>query len=234
MFTTYLQDIGLKHIIKYLEKTKLNNFVKEVFSMNFPSLSKKEIEKLYIYDIPKISADGSCSILEEKNEKPYNLAETFGLSYDLEELVRHPQTIRLWRLQQIVKKLFTETETNWLGIYRKIKNIKRELVLIKESYQGIMSRPEFPLTKNFAKKSNNSTVGLTGKAIILQDIFFHKGPYYKCDGNVQSEFCLPIISKKNILGIIDAESFQKNFYTNARILQIAKVAFDLGERHLGV
>ncbi len=227
MFKNYLKQIGLEYLIKDIEKIDLNNFVKDAFEQNFQNLSDKEIQNLYVYDVPKLSADGSCSILEEKNETPYDLSQIFGTSPS--------QTLYLWRLKQIVKKLYELTGVDWLGIYKKTNNTKNEPVLVKESYLGLFSRPEFPLTKEFAKKSNNSTVGLTGKAKVIQDVSSNEGPYYKCDGKVQSEFCLPIISPKSsraksrdlVIGIIDAESFSTNFFTSERLLQIAKVAYDL-------
>lgn len=63
----------------HLDEFELNNFVADAFAADFPDLSDEEVKKLYVYDVPKMSAGGSCSILGEKAEKPYNLAQTFGL-----------------------------------------------------------------------------------------------------------------------------------------------------------
>lgn len=200
---------------------------------------------------PKLSADGSCSILEEKSDTPYNLAETFGIikphsnpllkgegkrkDFLLKEMRKNSHTLRLWRFGIIKENVSKATHVDWFGIYRKLRNSNGEIVLAKESYFGVFSRPEFPLTEEFAKKSNNSTVGLTGKAIVIQDVYAHSGAYYKCDGKVQSEFCVPILDKSNsVIGILDAESLPKNFYTDERLLQIAKVAYDLGKINLGI
>jgi|SRR6185369_9550279 len=235
MFEKYLKTIGLENLIPHLDEFVLNDFVAESFAAEFPDLSAEEVKKLYVYDVPKMSPDGSCSIIEEKADNPYNLAETFDLNSDWESLKDDPQTVRLLRLKKIVQKIFEQTEVEWFGIYRKEANLKGELVLVKESYAGIFSRAEFPLTKEFAKKSNNSTVGLSGRAIVIQDVAAHSGAYYKCDGEVNSEFCLPILGLDNkIIGIIDAEAFAKNHYSPERSLQIAKVAFDLGQNNLGV
>lgn len=238
MFSDYLNEIGLKELVKKTKYFKLNNFVTESFLQTKKNFSDQEIKKLYLYDIPKFSPDGSCSIVEEKNHEPYNLAITYGLSSpnnSFKKLEINPHTLRLWRLKSVIQKLFNKTKVNWLGAYRKLINPKGEIVLVKESYLGIFSRPEFPLTQDFAKKSNNSTVGLKGKAIVIQDIEKHTGAYYKCDGKVQSEFCLPILNlKKEVIGIIDAESFQKNFFSQELLLQISKVAYDLGKTNLGI
>lgn len=286
MFTDYLQQIGLKYLIPDITKTKLNNFVKEAFAKTKNNFTKEEIEKLCTYKVPKLSADGSCSIIDDLNPVPYDLRKIYGItSYSHPERSERSHSINklpkerdsshalsaaqndtnysmttilyLWRLKQIVNNLQKITGADWLGIYKKIKNEKGELILVKESYYGIPSRAEFPLTTEFAKKSNNPTVGLTGKAIVIGDIYAHSGAYYKCDGKVQSEFCVPITNvipserqrveestdpstpgvpygtpfaqddNSEILGIIDAEAFPKHFFTNEKILQITKTAYDL-------
>ena len=297
MFIDYLKTIGLEKLIEQIDKVQLNNVVEEAFHQKKTNFSDEEMRKLYMYDIPKITPDGSCSILEEKNDIPYNLAETFGLidnalsQKEREETIKNSRilknslhTLRLWRLQQITEKIYKLTKVDWFGIYRKLENLKGEAVLAKEAYLGVFSRPEFPLTQAFAKKSNNSTVGLTGKAIVIQDVEKHSGAYYTCDTKVQSEFCLPIFSQHNfplleerievksksssqaghqsakphpyslspgelsftkghirgegenelLVGIIDAEAAPKNFFTDSRLLQIAKVAYDLGKKNLGI
>ena len=43
-------------------------------------------------------------------------------------------------------------------------------VLVKLAYVGRPSRAEFPLTKEFAEKSTNSTVGLTGRATVIASL----------------------------------------------------------------
>jgi putative methionine-R-sulfoxide reductase with GAF domain len=135
----------------------------------------------------------------------------------------------LWRLNQVVTKLRQETDVDWLGIYKKVRKKHGDEVLWKLAYYDEPSRAEFPLTKEFAVHSNNSTVGLTGQAILIQDLAEYKGPYYKCDGRVKSEFCCPIIDLKGeIVGIIDAESFRENFFDDMKLLQITKVCSDLG------
>jgi len=233
MLHKYLKNIGLEELVKDIERTPLNNLVTEVFAKSHDNFSREEIEKLYIYDVPKLGPNGACSITHEKEEKPYNLAHTLGLQDD-EILKNHPQTLRLWRLKQIVSDLYKLTGVDWLGIYRKITKANGDVVLVKEVYKGSFSRAEFPLTQEFAKTSNNSTVGLSGKAVFFQDLLIYKGPYYECDGQVQSEYCGSILNKKGeVIGIIDAESFHKNFFTPEKILQLTKVCQDLGKINLG-
>lgn len=230
MFTDYLKQIGLEKLIFSYNKITLNNYVSEALKQKHKTFSCEEIMELYTYFIPKLTPDGSCSILEALQELPYNLAEALGLSYDCETLQSNSQTLRLWHLKKIIKNLHKQTKVDWLGIYKKVGNKKGQEILLKESYIGNPSRPEFPLTKGFAKHSNNATVGMSGKAVIVESVAKYSGPYYKCDGKVQSEFCLPILNRQNnIIGIIDAESFNVNHFTPERLLQIAKAAFDLGQ-----
>lgn len=226
-FNHYLKTIGLSHLDSNSQTTRLNEHVKTWFDRPLPELSNDEISQLYTYRVPKLGPGGSCSITDELEETPYDLSQTFGLQE--KSLEKHPMTVRLWRLNRIVESLHKETKADWLGIYRAIDKASGDHVLVKEVYKGAPSRAEFPLTEEFAKNSNNSTVGLTGKAVCFQDIEEYQGPYYKCDSKVQSEFCVPILSAEGIItGIIDAESFQKQFFMEERLLHIAKVCFDLG------
>lgn len=234
MFDKFIEQIGLNYLKYDINSLRFNSIVEDCWALDLFNLSDADIIHLYMYEIPEISPDGSCSIAGKKAEKPYNLAQILGLSSEVITLNNHPQTERLWKLKQVVDRLQKLTKSDWLGVYRKMVNDENELVLVKESYFGAMSRPEFPLTQEFAKHSNNSTVGLTGKAIVVKDVADYNGPYYECDNKVRSEFCCPIIHNDEVIGIIDAESFQQNFFTSEKILQIAKVCFDLGKHHLGI
>jgi len=64
-------------------------------------------------------------------------------------------------------------------------------VLVKEAYVGEPSRAEFPLTESFAERSNNSSVGLSGEAVLVEDVAEHDGPYYECDDSVRSGSAVP-------------------------------------------
>ena len=220
----YLSAIGLN----LDTKNNLNNFVKEALSEDTKIFSKDKIESIYRYPVPELGEGGGCGL---RAKEPYRLDKTLGLQNA--DLLDHPNTQRLYRLNQIVKNLQEITGVDWLGIYRKTENLSGEGILLKEAYYGRFSRAEFPLNSEFAKGSNNSTVGLTGKAIVVQDTRSYKGPYYTCDISVKSEFCLPILDGNNhVIGIIDAESFQSSFFTEERLLEICKVAKDLGESNL--
>src|SRR4029077_4003415 len=95
-------------------------------------------------------------------------------------------------------------------------NAAGEPVLVKVSYVGRASRAEFPLTTEFAQRSTNSTVGLTGRSTVIDDVSKHVeagGGFYVCDDGVQSEACVPILDGAyQVVGIVDAEAKDSAFF----------------------
>ena len=101
--TSYFSRIGLTADDKAAAKNKL---VETVFAEKSPTLETSVLSKLYTYREPEEGEDGTCSRIEKIKEKPFNLAEVFGLGADLSEaLLSKPQTALLWRLNQIVQQL---------------------------------------------------------------------------------------------------------------------------------
>jgi putative methionine-R-sulfoxide reductase with GAF domain len=105
-------------------------------------------------------------------------------------------------------------------------------VLVKLSYVGRPSRAEFPLTREFAERSTNSTVGLTGRATVIESVRQHVdagGGFYVCDADVQSEACLPIVGlRREVAGIVDAEAKPQAFFGAERLAVIAALALVAG------
>jgi L-methionine (R)-S-oxide reductase len=62
--------------------------------------------------------------------------------------------------------------------------------LLKTAYVGDPSRALFPLNEEFAKNSNNSTVGLSGRWVVVQDVRSYNGPYYECAQKACSIACV--------------------------------------------
>ena len=119
------------------------------------------------------------------------------------------------------------------GIYRKVV-VDSVPNLVKEAYTGSPSRALFPLTEEFAESSNNSWVGMQGKGKLIQDIREYNGPYYECNGAVLSELCVPIFNKDNqIIGIIDIESHNANFFSTIHLIYISQICVELGKIALG-
>lgn len=205
-------------------ETPFDPILIEVMSAETPSLSVDEVQSLYEYQVPIVAEGGACSRKKEMAAEPYCLADSLGLGKDYEALATHPHTARIWCLGKIVKLLSEEISAEWVGVYRSV-DLGSGPVLLKEAYVGRPSRAEFPLTKEFAENSNNSTVGLTGKAILVQNTNTYAGPYYMCDQDVQSEYCTPIIDESSgaVLGIIDAEAFRPDHFTAEFRARIDKV-----------
>ena len=141
---------------------------------------------------------------------------------------------RLFLLKLIVKELAEKLNIEWIGIYRKVEH-NGVPNLVKEAYVGSISRAYFPLTEEFAKNSNNSTVAMTKTAIYISNTraMTSDTPYYTCDMKVQSEFCLPILdSNDQVIGIIDAEAWRPNAFSDTAITFLLDVALKLGESNL--
>lgn len=237
-FGDYLQKIGISERAGSPDGATLNTLVEDAFAEAPPPFTRARVKGLFVYDVPK-EENGACMYPKVK-ETDYNLAHVEGVDPSLQGLENHPATTRLWHLKRIVNRLADATDTEWVGIYRAVTNAAGEPVLAKEAYHGDMSKPEFALTEANALVSNNSRVGLRGEAVIMDDVLgtLAADPntsYYTCNPNVDSEFCLPIFGKNgDIIGIIDAEAWAKNHFTPDRLLQVAKVAYDLGQNDMGL
>jgi len=188
------------------------------------------VEDCYVYPVPELGPDGACGV--GLADEPYNLAPICGLEYEPERLRDHPNTARLVALDETVRRLAEETNPDWLGVYRRATNSDGEEVLAKEAYVGEPSRAEFPLTESFAERSNNATVGLTGEAVLVDDVAEYDGPYYECDESVRSEFCCPILVGDDVVGIVDAEAHEPEHFTAERVLAIAGTCAALADSDL--
>lgn len=186
--------------------------------------SPLEEEQLYVYEIPIASSNESCSVPDAPvgpKTKIYNLAGVLG--------GRKASTPRkLAVLKELVRHATQITAVNWLGIYQARTKADGERVLVKLAYQGALSLPEFPLTPEWAARSNNSAVGLSGTARVINDVRAYVragGSYYTCDPKVLAEACLPLFTSgsREVIGIIDAEAWRKDFFTDdtlARLLAL--------------
>ena len=121
---------------------------------------------LYTYRVPMLTADGTCSIVDELAPVPYDLTAILG--------GRSEQTTRrLALLERLVERVQETTGSNWVGIYQRRDSAAGAPVLVKLAYVGLPSRAEFPLTPEFAERSTNATVGLTGHAAVIDDVAKH-------------------------------------------------------------
>jgi L-methionine (R)-S-oxide reductase len=176
---------------------------------------------LYTYQVPMLTEDGACSIVDQLAPMPYDLAAILG--------GRSEQTTRrLALLERLVERAQETTGAAWVGIYQRRVNSAGVPVLVKLAYVGRASRAEFPLTHEFAAKSTNSTVGLTGRATVIDDVGKHVeagGGFYVCDDGIQSEACVPILDEQHdVAGIIDVEATQRGFFGADRLAVVAALA----------
>ena len=195
------------------------------------------LSSIFMYKVPKLTPDDTCSRALEP--------EPFDLHRALTGRAFEPATAdtvlaqRLLKLGSVVRHIASCTSAEWVGIYRVIPSdtiaypvlVGSSSTLVKEAYVGAPSRPFFPLTAEFAAKSNNSTVGLSGDAIVIQDTrcIDDDTPYYSCDGKVRSELCAPIRNDSGkIIGIMDVEAFAPGFFTPERVSLILNMCSRLG------
>ena len=162
------------------------------------------------YQVPELGEGGACSIFGHLADEPYDLSAILGGKTDANQ-----QALQV--LNNIAAFYQQQSGLDWFGIYQARDNVQGERVLVKLAYYGAASRAEFPLNTEFAKISNNSTVGLSGKAKVINDVAAYLGTggeYYTCDPKVQAEACLPLFDQSGkIVGIVDAEDFNKNVFT---------------------
>ena len=179
-------------------------------------------DALYRFEVPLISEDGSCSLIDEMDPVPYDLARIVGGENEA-------NTRKLKLLNIMVTRATMVTGAGWVGIYQHRTNPVGHQVLVKLAYRGRPSRAEFPLTSEFAKGSTNSTVGLSGQAKLIDDVAAYTaegGGFYVCDDAVQSEICVPVfdVTSGKVLGIIDAEALPKAFFNPDRQAVIVAMA----------
>jgi putative methionine-R-sulfoxide reductase with GAF domain len=180
-----------------------------------------DTSSLYTYPVPMLSEDGSCSVIEQLAPVPYDLTGILGGRSE-------QATRRLSLLERLVERAQETTGCDWVGIYQRRANTAGVPVLVKLAYVGRPSRAEFPLTPEFAAGSTNSTVGLTGRAMVIDDVTRHVesgGGFYVCDDEVLSEACLPLIDEsRHVVGVVDAEAKAKSFFGPTRLAVLAALA----------
>jgi L-methionine (R)-S-oxide reductase len=216
---SYLRTAGLESLGG--READVERAVRDLVEAMGEKVAIVDPESLYRYRVPMLTEDGSCSIVDEFAPVPYDLTGILG--------GRSEQTTRrLGLLERLVERVQETTGADWIGIYQRRVNSAGIDVLVKVSYVGLPSRAEFPLTREFAERSTNSTVGLTGRATVLDDVSKHVeagGGFYVCDAGVQSEACVPILDDaRQVTGIVDAEAKPKGFFGAERLVVIAALA----------
>jgi L-methionine (R)-S-oxide reductase len=178
------------------------------------------LNRLYTSRVPKLSADGTCSLVGELAETPYDVAEALG-----GRGMRN--TLSLMVLGGFLEACVQHTGLKWVGVYQ-VRSRPAGPALVKLSARGAPSRAEFPLTDDFEARSNNVVVARRGKGLVIQDVPAHVqagGAYYECDPNVRSEACLPVFARDgSVCGIVDAEHDTVGAFDEARLGWVVALA----------
>jgi L-methionine (R)-S-oxide reductase len=215
----YLRAAGLEQVEGHEEEVALA--IGDFLEAMGEKVAIDDPGSLYTYPVPMLTGDGACSVLDELAPVPYDLTGILGGRSE-------QATRRLALLERLVERAQETTGSDWIGLYQRRTNPAGTPVLVKLSYVGRPSRAEFPLTAAFAEGSTNSTVGLTGRALVIDDVKQHVesgGGFYVCDAEVQSEACLPLLDdRRAVVGILDAEAKPKSFYGPARLATLAALA----------
>lgn len=216
----YLRLAGLESLAGH--EADVERAIRDLLEAMGEKVAIGDADSLYTYTVPMMTADGTCSIVDQLAPVPYDLSAILG--------GRSEQTTRrLALLERLVERVQETTGADWVGIYQRRTHPAGGEVLVKVSYVGRPSRAEFPLTHEFAAKSINSTVGLTGRATVIDDVSKHVeagGGFYVCDEGVQSEACLPILgaAADEVAGIVDCEAKPKGFFGAERLAVLAALA----------
>jgi len=217
--TTYLRTAGLESLLG--READVERAIRDLVEAMGEKVAIGDASSLYTYQVPMLTEDGSCSIVDQLAPVPYDLTAILGGRGE-------QNTRRLSLLERLVERATETTGSNWVGIYQRRTNSAGVEVLVKLAYVGRPSRAEFPLTTEFAERSTNSTVGLTGRATVIEDVSKHVeagGGFYVCDDGVQSEACVPILDDaKQVIGIVDAEAKPKGFFGADRLAVVAALA----------
>ena len=217
--TTYLRTAGLESLVG--REANVERAIRDLMEAMSEKVVVGDPAWLYKYQVPMLTEDGTCSVADQMAPAPYDLTAILGGRSER-------ATRRLSLIARLVKRVQETTGADWVGIYQRRKNSAGVDVLVKLAYVGRPSRAEFPLTTQFAERSTNSTVGLTGRATVIEDVSKHVeagGGFYVCDDGVQSEACVPILGdSKRVIGIVDAEAKPKGFFAAERLAKVAALA----------
>ncbi len=216
---TYLRLAGLESLAG--READVERAVRDLVEAMGEKVAIDDPATLYSYPVPMLTADGTCSVANDLAPVPYDLGAILGGRSER-------TTRRLALLERLVERAQETTGADWLGVYQRRINPAGVPVLVKVSYLGRPSRAEFPLTHEFAERSTNSTVGLTGRSTVIDDVSKHVaagGGFYVCDDGVQSEACVPILDEAwQVAGIVDAEAKPRGFFGADRLAVIAALA----------
>jgi putative methionine-R-sulfoxide reductase with GAF domain len=203
-------------------QTRLWGVLEETRKASIPA-TPHALSRLYSFKVPKLSDDGTCSLVDELAPQPYDLADALGGR-------NMRNTLSLMVLSGFLEAAVEGTRVDWLGLYQARPRPTGQ-ALVKLSARGAPSRAEFPLTADFERRSTNVTVARSGSPSVIADVQVHAkagGAYYECDPKVRSEACLPLFgSDGGVVGVVDAEHSSPGAFDDARLGWLVALACEV-------
>jgi putative methionine-R-sulfoxide reductase with GAF domain len=133
-----------------------------------------------------------------------------------------------------MSQLREKTAVQWVGFYRLANTTGDKRFLVKEAYDADPpnhTRAEFPISEEWAQKSNNVKVAISREPVLIQNIAEHRDVYYRCDARVLSEFCAPVLSRTGrCVGIIDAEAHRPYAFSDPCVALILETCRTVGSK----
>ncbi|MBK9038095.1 MAG: hypothetical protein IPL83_02855 [Bdellovibrionales bacterium] len=223
-----LRDIGGTGMMHLTWTRRINELSLDLASF------LREHENLHLapheYRVPEISGDSSCSW--NMLPHPFDLKWVFHFN--------EKSQLRLNRLYSGLHWLQGKCQLDWLGIYQEQANLlipsylndfygndPSVPFLVKICYLGAPSRAIFPLNDDYARRSNNCSTYMNRHHALIQDLdqaLSQALTYYECDSRVKSELCLPLTSQGSLVGVLDMESFTRDFFVTERVLPCLALA----------
>lgn len=160
--------------------------------------------------------------LAQKNEESERQQEFLKAINDFSNLIADKQTIteiaEIMTSSAMEKFGFEDCIIYVIDDEEGVLNQASAFGLKKDELGGVRNPIRIPLSQGIV-----GTVGKTGKAEIVNDT--SKDPRYIVDDTVRlSEISVPIIYDKKVLGVIDSEHSQKNFFTQEHLDTLTTLA----------
>ncbi len=258
-FLDYLRRVGFGRYIEHVPQMSLNTIVEDTYREELPRLTPDQIDQLYTVLTPHVRADEVASCVtpppgdaghEEGEHREQlvscDLRQLLNLPTDPAILQDHDMTRLLQRMAIIMERAQREIGSGWIGIYLVFTLQSGERVAVKLASCGKKTAMVFPTDAAFAAQSNNTTVLLTGRAVVIEDKSTWEGPDYVCDPEVLAEVDLPVdpiegekpgeiemVDGRALIkatGNVDAEDPTPGFYTPDRVVQLAWICYQLPRR----
>lgn len=211
----YCSRVGLDVPTRSVEaaRAQLLNALDDAKLASLPS-TPNSLAKLYQFKVPALGPNDA--------EGLYDLAEVLkGRSLT--------STTRLMTLDVLVAYCEESLEASRVGVYQ-ARETQRGSALVKLAGRGVPSRAELPLTDEFAAKNQQSAAALSGRAKVVNDLpawFVARGESPMGDPALKAEACLPVLSEKGVIGLVDAAHVTTQWFTPQRLALFIALALEL-------